>query len=201
MASSVAIKSLKDNEGSTIYAFLTYRDEKHNNPLKVFQSLIFQLLVENKSLRAVVHDAYLSNYRQLTGARDFVRALLYNLLQDCGLTYIIIDGLDEVDGRDRGYLLKSLLDMLKQCKDVKLLLSSRPERSIARELVRVATSIRVDQVNRLDIATYVREEGNDLVSRFRDWGAEEDVLVEVRKSLDSITDKANGGNLSADEAL
>lgn len=195
MASGIAIKSLKDNEGSTVYAFLTYLDEKHSNPLKVFQSLVFQLLVENKSLRAFVHEAYLSNYRQLTGDREFVRVLLYNLLQDSGLIYIVIDGLDEVDEKDRGYLLKSLLNMLKLCNKVKLLLSCRPERSIARELARAATSVRVDQLNGLDIATYIREEGNELVNRFRDWGAEEDVLVAVRKSLDSITDKAKGGHL------
>lgn len=160
--------------------------------MKVFQSLIFQLLLENKALRAVIHEAYLSHYRQLTGDRDFVKTLFYDLLQDSGPTYIVIDGLDEVDEIEGRFLLKSLLNTLKICDNVKLLISCRSERSIARELDRAATSLRVHQLNQDDIATYIRQEADDLLARFQDWGAEEDTFVAVRTALDTVVDKAKG---------
>jgi hypothetical protein len=201
VTSGFAVRSLQREPGITLYVFLTYRDEEHSNPLKVFQSLIFQLLHENKALRPCVHEAYLSQYRQLTGDREFVKNLFCNLLQDSGQTYIIVDGLDEVQEMHRGYLLKSLLNMLKMCNNVKLLLSSRPERSISRELVRAATSLRVDQLNRGDIATYIQEEGDNVVARFQDLGAEDDVFVAIRSALDGIMEKAKGGHNRSNEIL
>ena len=56
--------------------------------------------------------------------------LLKALLVYTGSTYIIINGIDEINKRERYRLLKQLIDMSKTCQDVKILISSRAKDDI-----------------------------------------------------------------------
>ncbi len=186
------IRHLQSTGLAVLSAFLTYRDKDKSKPLKVFQSLIFQLLEEQKTLRPLLHDVYLSNYRRLVSDRDFLRDLLGNLLQNSGATAIVIDGLDEIEESERSYLIRGLLRLTRSGGNVKLFISSRPEPNIAKELLRASTELRLQDHNGGDIAELVGQERGELLSRFREWGADDDACVEISGAFETIKKKSQG---------
>jgi hypothetical protein len=158
----------------------------------VLQSLIFQLILKNKSLSPIIHEAYLSNYASLTGNREFVKDLFLALVRDSGPVFIVIDGVDEARESDGSFLLKSLIAVAKSDKNIMLLISSRPERAISKELALLAISVRVEENNADDIATFVEYEGKQIVSQFEEYGADEDVCMEITTAISNLSRKAQG---------
>ena len=95
-----------------------------------------------------------SKERDLLGSTKYVSDMFKTVLNGVGPTYIVIDGLDEMDAVERGILLHQLLG-LEDCLETKILVSSRPEDDIAKNLESRATGIRVDKRNSSSIQSYV----------------------------------------------
>lgn len=90
----------------------------------------------------------------LKSSFDAAANLFESLLVGAGPTYIVIDGLDEIDEIERCRLLKRLLEMPETCHEVKILMSSRAEADMA-DLLKDQVSIRVDSRNAESIQTFV----------------------------------------------
>ncbi|KAF6815604.1 NACHT domain protein [Colletotrichum sojae] len=58
---------------------------------------------------------------------DLAVGLFESLLRCAGLVYIVIDGVDEIEEKERSRLLEQLLRVSKSCQDCRILLSSRSE--------------------------------------------------------------------------
>ncbi|KAK4180618.1 hypothetical protein QBC36DRAFT_297422 [Triangularia setosa] len=103
----------------------------------ILQSLLFQLAFDVKDAQSLLVE---SNERELLGSTRYVLGLLRALLgtPTAGLTYIILDGLDEMEVVERGILLQQLTD-LENCPELKILISSRREDGIASILGTKAT--------------------------------------------------------------
>lgn len=71
--------------------------------------------------------------------------------------YIILDGVDEIDEVERSKLVQCLIDLQKECDQVKILISSRPEADLKKLLSEVSTSIRVDDHNAGSIQVFVEQ--------------------------------------------
>jgi hypothetical protein len=171
---------------------MTYRDEEQSSTTKLLQSLIFQLLIENKTLQPILHEAYLSHYRQLVSDEKFLTRLLLNLLEDSGVTFIVIDGLDEVDEDERDIMMKELLDILSSCENVKMLISSRSEHTISKGIGRSAALLRIDKYNAGDIAAYVNAARSKVIERLRGWGADDEICSNIAVAMDQIKARAGG---------
>lgn len=68
---------------------------------------------------------------------------------------MLIDGLDEMTETERVILLKAILALVGDNKDVNVLVSSRSDDDIKRILGQETSSIRVHDANSLDIVSYV----------------------------------------------
>lgn len=129
--------------------------------------------------------------------RDFMsnlvtaKGLLEDVLKCKGATFVVVDGLDEVEEVERKLLQSSLLDVLHACKDtvLRVCISSRAEDDIARLLAPKAAVIRVHTRNRGGVFTYVN-------SRFDEWMGNADFLdegkSEIKALLSPICMKARG---------
>jgi hypothetical protein len=189
MLSSYIIDKTQDLAVSnTLFAFLSYRDP-HITTVRVFQSFIFQLLLENPHLQPILSHEFQSNFRKLSSDTTYVRGLLTKLLQIAGFTYVIVDGLDEIEEIERQFLLRALLEVHRDCEDMKLLISSRAEDDITRLLQNEIEPVRVDKKNVEDIRTYVQQRTDTWLASS---GFDVEISTETRRLLVPLASKANG---------
>ena len=186
------ILRMRSSGKNVLFAFLSHQDKQHGTTIKVLRSLIFQALIGNAALQPIIHGAYISNYRQLTNDRDFIKDLVEKILKDAEPIFILIDGLDEEEEWERQFLLKSLLSIMEACKNIKLLFSSRMERDIAIVLGSKVTSVRIDHHNCKDIEAYIAKEADQWIPQLQELGADDYLCNDLRQTLMSISEKAKG---------
>lgn len=167
--------------------FVSHIHQTSTTTRSILQSLLFQLAFDAEDAQSVLVE---SNERELLGSTRYVRELLKTLLNTPGVgpTYIILDGLDEMEAVERGILLEQLAD-LESCPEVRTLISSRPEDDIASILDAKASKIRVDKRNSDSIQSYVNQ-------RTRDWMRTANFDQEIRKQVEHLlkplAEHANG---------
>lgn len=187
--SSCIIDKIRDfNMYNSLFAFLSYKDPKISL-VKIYHSFILQLLLENSHLQPVLSAEYQGNARRILSDTGHVRSLLLNLLQAVDVTYIVLDGLDEIDQVERQFVLKDLLKINRDSANTRLLLSSRMEPDIARLLPANVEKERVDDRNIDDIQAYVQSRTNEwLMSSPFDM----ETCSEIRKLLVPLLQKSGG---------
>ncbi|KAI6778351.1 uncharacterized protein J7T54_002975 [Emericellopsis cladophorae] len=173
----------KSNQVLFVFASQENPDE---TALSSIQTLMFQAATNNAALRTVLVEA---SERELQGNTKYAANLLKSLLMSAGPAYIIIDGLDEIEEIERQILLQQLQMICKDCKELKVLISSRDVHDIERVLKPNAKGIRVDQRNGGAIQTYVND-------RLKSWMAEHcddiDSQSEIVRLLADLSAKAGG---------
>ena len=187
--SSCIIDKIRDfNLYNSVFAFLTYKDP-NISLVKIYHSFICQLLLENPHLQPVLSAQYRSNSRSILSDTGHVRSLLLDLLQAVDVTYIVLDGLDEIDQIERQFVLKELLKINRDSANTRLLLSSRIEPDIVRLLPTNVEKERVDDKNIDDIQAYVQVRTNEwLMSSPFDMKT----CGEIRKLLVPLAEKSRG---------
>jgi hypothetical protein len=188
LSSSIIDKTQHLAVSNTLFAFLSYRDP-HITTVKIFQSFIFQLLLENPDLQPILSHEFQSNFRKLSSDTTYVRGLLTKLLQIAGFTCVIVDGLDEIEETERQFLLRALLEVHWDCEDMKLLISSRAEDDITRLLQNEIEPVRVDKKNVEDIRTYVQQRADEWLAFS---GFDVETSTETRRLLIPLASKADG---------
>ena len=137
------------------FAFLSYRFREDLTTLKVLHSLVIQLVLGQKRLQPILITAYDKNYRQLNSSVDFAKGLLRLVLDGLPMTFILLDGLDEMLETEGVLLLRVMLELVNDHDNLKVLFSSRPEDDISRFLARKVSPIQVHDGNAADIEAYV----------------------------------------------
>ncbi|KAI1457992.1 hypothetical protein F4805DRAFT_474716 [Annulohypoxylon moriforme] len=186
------INAMRNSGQRLLFAFLSHNDQVVGDTIKVLHSFLFQLLDIDPSLRTLLHETSQSDYKKLKSDTDFVTDLLCKILKSLGPTFVILDGLDELDEYSWGHLLAIVLKINKSCPETKLLISSRDERDIASRLRNEAISLRVDYKNCADIKSFVQLECESLLFEMRSFGASQQICLEVKGRIDSIAEKAAG---------
>lgn len=177
----------------TLFAFASHIHQSTLTARLILQSLIFQLAFDSKDVQiAIIH----SDERSLSGSTTYVSGLLQTLLKTVGPTYIILDGLDEMDAVERRILLQQLTE-LDDCTEAKILVSSRPEDDIANTLAAKAVSIRVDKENSGAIQTYVKQRTHNWLNRER---FDQETQRQIKCLLLPVTGNAKGEKLNRTEA-
>jgi hypothetical protein len=183
---------MQSQNGAVLYAFLDHRNQDIPKPLKLWHSLVFQLLSHNRDMCPVVHESFVTKYDALTTDVKFVENLFCDLLKSSGTVHVVIDGLDEAEEATRIALLDSLLGVTGSCGNMKLLLSSRPERDIEMKIGNDFHVLRVDSHNKGDIESVMQTEGDVWVSELQDCGADADSCQQIRTALGAVVDLAKG---------
>ncbi|KAI0154181.1 hypothetical protein GGR57DRAFT_512483 [Xylariaceae sp. FL1272] len=181
---AAALEKIRIHE-NVLFVFASHMHQENTTARSILLSLIFQLSSEFKDAQAVLVE---SNARQLAGSTKYVSELFQTLLAVSGPTYIVVDGLDEIEAVERKLLLQHLVDIVS-CPAIRVLLSSRPEDDITSILTTKATGIRVDERNSGSILTYVQQELDGwMTSRDFDHEAQD----KIRRLLAPIATTANG---------
>lgn len=140
-------------------------------------------------MQPILSHEFQPNSRKLSSDTTYVKGLLTKLLQITGFTYVIVDGLDEIEEAERRFLLRALLEVHRDCENMKLLISSRAEDDITRLLQKEIGLVRVDKKNVEDIRTYVQQRTNAWLASS---GFDVETSVETTRLLVPLASKANG---------
>jgi hypothetical protein len=103
--------------------------------------------------------------------------------------HIVIDGLDEIEESERIRFLPEILRVSENCKESRILISSRDEDDIHAFLGTKSTDIRVDTHNANSLQTYVSSRCTKWI-RSRNFTPQE--KVEIVGLLNPIAAKAQG---------
>nr|CDP24564.1 Putative protein of unknown function [Podospora anserina S mat+] len=184
--SAAAIDEAKTRH-RTLFVFVSHIYQNSTTARSILQSLLFQLAFDVKDAQSLLVE---SNERELLGSTRHVLGLLRTLLgtPTAGPTYIILDGLDEMEVVERGILLQQLTD-LESCPELKILISSRREDDIASILGAKATEIRVDKRNSDSIQAYINQRTQNWI---RTANFEQEIRNRVERLLAPVAKNANG---------
>lgn len=173
---------------NTVFAFLSFQDRPITTA-KVIQSLIFQLVHENQSLHLLLSQEVQTNFRSVSSNTSYLQELFIKMLKMSEPTYVIVDGVDEIDELERSFLLKTLLETNRLCEDLKLLISSRSEHDISRILQNKARAIRTHEKNILDVEEFVQRKGQTWLN---DSPFDDDTSSEIGRLLRPLASKSKG---------
>jgi nucleoside-triphosphatase THEP1 len=182
---AAAINHAKKNY-QTIFIFASHTNQKTLTALSVIQSLIFQAVVDKKDLQTVLVE---SSERDLNSNTSYASDLLKSLLVSAGPTYIVIDGLDEMEESEQQILLQKLETVVKDCNELKILICSRVEDNITQSLAKKARFIRVDRRNLGSIQGYINTRSQEWMDNCNfDVGTKSEVI----RLLSSLSACAKG---------
>ena len=185
---------MRREQQNILFVFLSFQNRESTNRestsrVGVLHSLIFQLLYQHRHLRPALQKAFDCDFRDLQSFADYNQQLLTDLLQCVGVTYVVLDGLDEISETERRALLKGFLQMSNQCPDLKVLVSSREETDISSLLLSRAVSLRIGTRNSEDIDLYFN-------TRAEDWLAtleiDDTTYSLLKTTLQGVPEKAKG---------
>lgn len=145
---------MRRDQQNILFVFLSFQHRESTNRVAVLHSLIFQLLYQHHHLRPALQKAFDYDNRDLQSFANYNQQLLTDLLQCIGVTYIVLDGLDEIPEKERQVLLKGFLQMSNQCPELTIMVSSREEIDISGLLRSRALSLRIGLRNSEDIELY-----------------------------------------------
>ncbi|KAI9684612.1 MAG: hypothetical protein M1822_005700 [Bathelium mastoideum] len=186
--SSRIVQDLKSANSQVVFAFLSYRSSQRTSTLGILQSFIFQFVYENPTLRHILCQAVETKQRQLASSVESNRELFKNLVEDISVS-IIVDGLDEISESERGSVLKTLLSLLDDCPNLRLLISSRGEHDILKALKCHAEIIRLHSQNGQDIKAYVAQRVDGWLLTLK---LDKSMISQIRQLLRSVAKRAKG---------
>ncbi|KEZ46617.1 hypothetical protein SAPIO_CDS0441 [Scedosporium apiospermum] len=154
--------------------------------------------IAGNSLRPEILRSYSANERKFASSPEWIRDLLSRVLHDKPV-FIFLDGLDELDEKRRGEtkcreeILQDIFHVVDSCPLVRLLVSSRVESDLKRQLSAKRTlQLRVHENNSDDIKKYVDLECGRLVNRLREFGANEEICSQVQDASAIVVERAGG---------
>ncbi|KAH8704111.1 hypothetical protein BGW36DRAFT_287051 [Talaromyces proteolyticus] len=182
-----AIDHLRQHkQNKTLFAFLSYTNNTSQTALTILQSFIFQAAEDDPDFQSVLVDA---KERELRGNTGYVMKLLKSWLQTAGPTYVVIDGLDEMECSERQILLQKLEELSKGCDELRFLVCCRLEADIYKALEGKSTNIQVNERNSGSIQTYINSRFDDLIKSHR---FDPNTELELRVLLSPLSAKAKG---------
>ncbi|KAM6529098.1 hypothetical protein FALCPG4_010048 [Fusarium falciforme] len=166
--------------------FLTYQCGATR--VSILQSLLFKAAEYELPWRYRIHELDVS--RHYTDP-ERLKTLLCDIFKTSSEKFVTIDGLDEIDKDVRKAVLGDLFEALGCCPRLRLLISSRDEYEIEKELYSRSVSLCVHRENKSDIADYVSSRGDDFIHGI-DPELDGCVFSEIKQLIQSIAEKANG---------
>lgn len=186
--SAAVIESLKSQgRVSVLFNFISHSDKEYSlTALSAVQSLIFQAADENRDIKSLLVQ---TKERELWGSTRYAANTLKSILELSQTTYIIVDGLDEMDEHERQALMGHFIELSDHCDNLKILISSRHEYDIWKTLQVKTRSIRVDKRNSGSIQNYVDYRSEKW---FDDKSFDPTVKLEIVGLLLPLSAKAQG---------
>ena len=161
-------KSKKD-EISLAYFYCRDQDGQRNKFPSVAKAMLAQLLQQNPDILAYLYDECLKSAKvTLASPHDCVK-LLGAVLQAVPQSFIIIDGIDECEQKERRAILNFFIPAINNCDPGKIrgFFISQELNDIKTALHNPETLRLNEEHSKLDIRNYTIKRASDIQERFR----------------------------------
>ncbi|KAI0107251.1 hypothetical protein GGR51DRAFT_559592 [Nemania sp. FL0031] len=170
----------------TSFAFISYKDHSSTTALSVIHALTFSLASCSNDLQSIVRGSFSKKYRTtLRGATSF----LIELIECTDPTFLIVDGLHEMDEVQRGRLASELVAIQRSTSNARILISCRPEPSLLKIIGRYSIDLQIEERNSRRIRAFVYKWAESWFAE-RCFGREEKADIELY--LDQMVLKSRG---------
>ena len=176
------------------FAFCRYNDPDARTGASVIASLARQLAVCNGTIHpklSELHHKLTKNNRMVSPSTKELHGLLLHLASTYNQAFLLVDGLDECDKKERAILLSTLqeLSKLQPCK-VHIMVTSRPHAQDIIAAFQSSTRLEIKSL-RTDITNYTRLQldNNTEVTELMEDSEEPDLKETV---ISSVTERASG---------
>ncbi len=186
---SAAVIDHTRKQHRTLFAFVSHLNKASLTALSVMQSLIFQAADDDDDFQSLLVE---SKERELQGNIGHAAELLSTFLKTAtGPTYVIVDGLDEMDVCERQIFLQLLDKLSKECENLRLLISSRADDDISRTLNEKISpkSVRVNNRNYGSIQNYINHRSREWMARYQ---FDSNTKSEMMRLLSPLSTNARG---------
>lgn len=176
-----------------LYSLVSHTSKLGLTALSLLKALLFQVAEDDSDLQLYLLKSKIGdlrgNAKHLTDLLQVALQPTSDMSDQIG-PYIVIDGVDEMDEKERTQLLRQLQDISDTCSSLRIMISSRSEHDIAATLEkRQAIAICVNSRNEDSIEQYVKHHLDKWLSSRGVIGGDE---VEVRQLLHNLHRQAEG---------
>ncbi|KAJ2996646.1 hypothetical protein NUW58_g904 [Xylaria curta] len=175
-----------------LLVFLSHTDQTAGRVIEILHSLVFQAVKDDFTMRQALNSIVKGNMRKFSSNRDFVKDVIIKIFNSRDSELIILDGLDELEEERRQMLLNIMNEILDSCSNVKVLLSSREERDIARVLENRSVGLRVDHHNAQAIQAYAHLECQKWIAELESNYADKQMCNVARICVQRVIEKSEG---------
>lgn len=179
----------RDSTSVVVYFYFDFNNKEKRNLAGMVCSLVHQLQISDAEIR---ENLLRAQYR-FGGERpnlDILNDSLKQTARQVKNIYVVLDGLDEVDGIERLKICNWMKDMIRGSNNnLRILVTSRSEQDIEVELRNIDMTYQIlRKVTQVDIQAYVEDAvQND--SRLRRWSSCPAIQQRISKTL---TEEADG---------
>jgi Cdc6-like AAA superfamily ATPase len=188
---SAIIEYLFDNLGSSndaiLYFLCDFSDASSLEIRTLVSSLLKQIITLSRPLPSTLHSDVeeLLNNSQMRPSLQTLQHLFHTYIQRKNLTYLVIDGIDELEINDRQRVLNFFLETLSSQKEkFKVIISSRPEVDLP-EACKEAELVSLQSVERPELETYIQD-NLQTCEKLKVYSP--DFIAEIQKALVSGAD-------------
>ena len=143
------------------FAFCCYNEPDARTGASIIASLVRQLAVRNGTVHPMLSDLYhklTKDKKRMSPNIKDLHSLLLNLAPTFDRVFLLVDGLDECDKKDRATLLSALKDLssLPQCK-ARIMVTARPHAQDINLAFQSSTRLEI-KAQEIDVETYIRSQ-------------------------------------------
>lgn len=161
LASVIIEDCLRDKSITTSFFYCKHGDPEKSNYNSILKSILSQLICQCRDLIPFCHDKYLASGELTLTSASLATQLLDLFCQKLRKQYIIIDGLDECDIRERKLVLSFFTSMVerydaKELGKIRVLFVSQDENDIRNVLSSAAVIALEPSDSESDFGLFVR---------------------------------------------
>ncbi|KAL8789346.1 MAG: hypothetical protein Q9195_006873 [Heterodermia aff. obscurata] len=189
LASRIIEQCQKMSSASVLFFYCKHLDNRRNSFLALARSILTQLLGKNTGLIPYFYDRSIASSQTSLNSNQLCKELLEVATKCCSKTYIIIDGIDECDIKERKMIISfftSLVDTQTQPGSLRSLFVSQDENDI-KNLLATASVIRVSSDdNKADIERFAGRWAFKIIQKFELAAEVQDFITKT------VTNRSDG---------
>ena len=189
LASRIIEECQKLGSASVLFFYCKHLDKRRNSFLPLARSILAQSLGRDAGLLPYFYDKSIASCQTSLNSSQLCKELLEVAIKSCSKTYVIIDGVDECEVKERKRIISiftSLVDNQTQPGNLRSLFVSQDENDIKR-LLTTASVVRINSDdNKADIRRYAEKWAFKITQKFELAKEVQDFIIK------SVTDRSDG---------
>jgi hypothetical protein len=181
----------KSHDVAVVFFYCKYKDPSRSTMNGIARAILVQLLLQNESLLPYLFEKASSSGDTALESPELASELLATAIKSVQKVYVIIDGLDECDRKDKKSIVSWFRSMIDACSEeypnsLRCLFLSQDDGDTGKLLSRAATITLTKTNTKQDIQDFTTTYAKRLQSKF-DFA--EDVLDKI---IITVTERASG---------